>query len=109
MERVRGHEKNTRRKIAHRDTSGLRRGGPGRPKGVPNKVTIEAKEACGRLVDDPAYLTNLRRRLLRGRLPPQIEAMLWAYAKGKPVERVEVKNVTDVENLTYEQKIARLR
>jgi hypothetical protein len=112
MKRIRGgahtdHEKNIRGKS--KNLSGLKRGGPGRPKGVPNKVTIEAKEACGRLVDDPAYRSKLKHRLIRGKLAPVLEAMLWHYAKGKPVERVELKDVTDVDHLTYEQKVARLR
>jgi len=38
--------------MQQRNTSGLRRGG-GRPKGVPNKVTTEARAACAELVDDP--------------------------------------------------------
>ena len=34
---------------------GLKRGGPGRPKGVPNKAMVEAKAAAEALVDDPLY------------------------------------------------------
>lgn len=60
----------------------------GRPPGVPNKATLEAKEACSGLVDDPAYRKRLRRRLLAGKLAPAVETMLWHYAKGKPKETV---------------------
>jgi hypothetical protein len=73
-----------------RNTSGLRRGGPGRPKGVPNRATVEAKEFCASIVDDPEYRKTLRRRALKGELPPAIEAMIWHYAKGKPKEQVDM-------------------
>lgn len=74
-----------------RNTSGLKRGGPGRPKGKPNKATTEAKEVCSRLVDDPAYQKKLRTRLLAGKLAPAVECMLWHYAKHKPTEHIDVK------------------
>ncbi len=74
-----------------RDTTGLRRGGPGRPKGLPNKATVEAKRACADLIDDPAYRARLKERLLAGELPPAVETMLWYFAKGKPKEQAEVE------------------
>jgi hypothetical protein len=64
--------------------------GPGRRKGTPNKATVEVKEACRLLVDDPMYVTGLRKRLLAGKLPPAVECMLWHYAKGKPKEQAEI-------------------
>lgn len=67
-----------------RNTSGLNRGGPGRPKGVPNRATTEARAFCASIVDDPAYQRSLRSRALKGHLAPALEAMLWHYAKGKP-------------------------
>jgi hypothetical protein len=79
-----------------RDTSGLRRGGPGRPKGVPNKATREAKEFCASVVDDPAYQATIRRRAMRGQLAPAVECMLWYYAKGKPKEQVEHSGQQDI-------------
>jgi hypothetical protein len=72
------------------NTSGLKRGGSrGRPKGVPNKATVEAKAACAALVDDPEYREALAKRLRAGKLSPAMECMLWHYAKGKPREYVE--------------------
>ena len=71
-----------------RNTSGLRRGGPGRPKGVPNKATIAAKEWAGDLVSDTTYRANFRRRFLSGRLAPALEAMVHHYAYGKPIETI---------------------
>jgi hypothetical protein len=72
-----------------RNTDGLKKGGPGRPKGVPNKATVEAKEVCAKMVDDPVYQQALRLRLHRGKLAPAVECMLWHYAKGKPPDKFE--------------------
>jgi hypothetical protein len=75
---------------------GLKRSAPGHgqrakdrrlPKGPPDKATVEAKTACSRLVDDPAYI-KLVTRLRAGTIAPAVECMLWHDAKGKPVERV---------------------
>jgi hypothetical protein len=63
----------------------------GRRPGSKNRVTVEARLAAGAIVDDPAYRARLLARALNGTLPPAIEVMLWAYAKGKPVEEVSVQ------------------
>src|SRR4051812_29314359 len=47
------------RKIVGRNTKGLKRGGPGRPRGRLNKVTTEVREAAAALVDDPVYRQKL--------------------------------------------------
>lgn len=47
-------------------TRGLRRGGSDRPKGKPNEVTAEIRTLAQRLLTDPDYLDNLRRRLIEG-------------------------------------------
>src|SRR3990167_5488941 len=59
----------------------------GRPKGVPNKVSKDAKIVCGHLVDDPKYRAALRQRLIDG-TAGAMEAVIWAYAKGKPRDEV---------------------
>jgi hypothetical protein len=66
-----------------------RSGNPhGRPKGSANRATLDAKEFCNQLVDSPTYRESLARRLEAG-TAGSIEALVWAYAKGKPVDRVE--------------------
>ena len=92
-----------------RNTSGLKRGGPGRPKGVPNKVTAEVKAACAGLVDDAVYRANLQRRLRKGNVAPAVECLLWYYAKGKPVERREQGGPGDFSMLTDDELKAELR
>ena len=79
-----------------RNISGLKRGGPGRPKGVANKATQEAKAICAAMVDDPAYLANLRKRFIRGKLAPAVECMIWYYAKSKPTEKVAFESAPPV-------------
>jgi hypothetical protein len=104
-------KKKSRKTVAH-NTSGLKRGGPGRPKGVPNKVTVEAKAAAGALVDDPIYREQLALDVQARKVAPAIEQMLWHYAKGKPKEIVELhkrRDVTDYDLMTDEELKARLR
>ena len=68
----------------------LRRGGqPGRTPGVPNKATIEVKDAARQLVGRADYREALVLRLLSGRLAPAMETTLWHYAYGKPRETYE--------------------
>jgi hypothetical protein len=62
----RSPRKKKSRKPGARDTSGLKRGGPGRPAGVPNKATSEAKAPAEAMVDEPVYREKLA--LDRGRL-----------------------------------------
>jgi Family of unknown function (DUF5681) len=60
----------------------------GRAPGTHNRVTREAREAAERLVDDPEYREALRARMIDG-TAGAMEALMWFYAKGKPLERVE--------------------
>ena len=80
-----------------RNTTGLKRGGPGRPKGVSNKATIEARQACAELVDDPAYRATLKARLVAGTLSPAVECLIWYYAKGKPKEQLDVDSTMTIQ------------
>ena len=66
--------------------------GPGRPKGSKDKNTIEIRNAARAIVEDPTYRRMLTARLQLGEAP-HMETLLWHYAYGKPVERVEVKEV----------------
>jgi hypothetical protein len=60
----------------------------GRTPGTQNKRTIEVREVCNRLVDDRDYRDALRRRMIAG-TAGAIEVLMWHYAKGKPMDRVE--------------------
>lgn len=60
----------------------------GKRRGVANRVTIEAREAAALIVDDAEYRAALKARVIAGQAP-HMETLLWAYAHGKPVDRVE--------------------
>lgn len=74
-------------KEAHR-TRGLRRGG-GRPKGVPNKATVEFRLAARAFCESPAYRASAEQRMIDGRAP-HLEIFFLGHAHGKPVDRVEL-------------------
>ncbi len=60
----------------------------GRTPGTLTRKTIEVRDVCNRLVDDPEYREALRRRMINGSAG-SVEMLIWHYAKGKPVDRVE--------------------
>lgn len=60
----------------------------GRAPGTQNKRTVEVRDICNRLVDDPMYREALRERLISG-TAGAMEVLVWHYAKGKPIDRVE--------------------
>ena len=66
-----------------------RHSGPGRPKGIPNRVTAEIRQLARTLLEDKPYRRSLRRRLMNGTLGA-LEIVLWHYAYGKPKEHVEM-------------------
>lgn len=61
----------------------------GRPKGAQNKTTGEIREAAKAIVEDPAYVRSLKKRVKAGKAP-HMETLLHYYAYGKPKEQVEV-------------------
>lgn len=83
----------------------------GRPKGLPNIATVEAREAAAQLVDDPAYREALKERLIAGRCHAAVETMLWYYAKGKPKETIALEGgatpvKVDLSALSLEEVLA---
>ena len=94
--------------------SGLWRGGsPGRPPGVPNRATQEVRPFCQRPVADPEYRAAFEQRWRSGTLPPAMEALIWAYAIGKPGEYLDLKDgltkLGDHSRLTVEQQAQEAR
>lgn len=68
----------------------LKRGGsPGRPKGVPNKRTLEIHEFARSVLEDPTYRAKLTQRIIAGKAVA-IEQLLYAYAWGRPLERIQI-------------------
>jgi hypothetical protein len=89
-----------------------RRGPPkgkgGRPKGHPNKTTVQMREMAQRLVSDPAYWRKLRTDFRKRKVHPQVETTILAYAYGKPVDRIEVGRAGDFSKLSDDELVAQL-
>lgn len=80
-----------------------------RPTGVQR---AEARMFALSIVRDPEYRKNLLIYARARMLPPAIEAMLWAYAYGRPVERVDVNVSQDpsrLEGLSRQELAERAR
>ena len=75
---------------------------PASSPGPSDKLTI--KDFCKHVLRSKDYREMLLLRVQLGTLPPAIETLLYHYAEGKPVERVEFKDKTDpLEDFTAEQ------
>jgi hypothetical protein len=60
--------------------------GGGRPKGAPNKATLEIKEFARNFLMSDRYRGTLERRILAG-TAPHMEVLLHHYAFGKPTNK----------------------
>lgn len=75
--------------------------GPGRPKGLQNKITIRQREIAARVMGDigtpefDAFITKQREELMRGSMHPTIQSLWMHYFMGKPTERIEVADTTN--------------
>lgn len=71
------------------------------PLAVDNPTIIEF---CQGIVFSQEYRQSLRDRIVLGTLPPQIEALFYYYAFGKPSEKLEVRSTSvNLEDITPEQ------
>jgi hypothetical protein len=58
--------------------------GKGRKPGSVNVATAEGRSLATRLLSSAKYRRNFRQRLESGTLAPPLEALMWAYAYGRP-------------------------
>jgi hypothetical protein len=70
----------------------------GRPPGSKN-IQSEARTFALEILRSPEYRKSLMDRVKAGSLASNIEAMLWAYAYGRPTERMEVTHVNPTAQL----------
>jgi len=71
---------------------------------------LTAKDFSKKVLQSQTYRDSLLRRIMLDELPPALECKLYDYAYGKPVERVEVRELpADYSDLTDEQLKERLR
>ena len=90
------------------DGSSLEGNPRGRLPGTRNRATVEAREFANKVIDDGVYREALRRRMIAG-TAGAMEALVWAYAKGRPVERVEQGAPGAFTDVTDDELKARLR
>ena len=69
----------------------------------------DAQRFCREIVSSDIYRKGLKERADKGDLAPALEAMLWAYAYGKPVEQVRmtIETEEDLSELSIEELEAR--
>lgn len=81
----------------------------GRPPGIPNRATLEAKAFFTYLLTDEVYTANLLKRLRSGEANAAVETMAFYFACGKPKERVEFgadKTLADLVAAAAERRLA---
>jgi hypothetical protein len=70
---------------------------------------LTAKTLAREILNSKQYRESLMRRIVMDELPPAVECMLYHYAYGKPVENLQVKDVTNrFENVPLTQLEARV-
>ena len=80
-----------------RNTSGLKRtAGPGRPKGLKNKVTLEQRAFLLSIAEDTDYRANFRKRAIKG--DASLDRLIHDHAIGKPTERHEHSGAVTVKH-----------
>lgn len=62
----------------------------GRKKGTLNKATIESRDLCAKIVNDPVYRRMLTKRANAGTLAPGMEQMLWDRTYGKVSDKLQL-------------------
>jgi hypothetical protein len=87
--------------------------GPGRPKGSRSKTKLEIAAVARQLIESREYKSSLKKRLIEGKAP-HMEPILFYYAYGKPVDRIqligpmvtEVNRLADLYGMTAEEVLA---
>ena len=72
------------------NTSGLRRGGPGRPKGSVNKANADVRMWAQSILEHPAVRAKTLELARQGKLDASLFRELLHYAYGKPKDTVSV-------------------
>jgi hypothetical protein len=83
---------------------GQRYPGSGVKKGYVKPVTVEARMLVTQLVNDAGYQARLRRDFALRRLHPTIEALVWAYALGKPKQELQLSGSIDIHARIEEER-----
>lgn len=68
--------------------------------GATNFTRHEAQKFARSILESETYRADIKRRAETGTLAPGIEAMLWHYAYGKPIEQVNLSISAGQEDLS---------
>ena len=71
-----------------------------------SKRLSQASAFARKLLDDAMYQEQLKIRLMDGSLPSNIEALLYHYAYGKPVEAIEITGNSEIDKMSDEELLA---
>jgi hypothetical protein len=82
--------------------------GPGRPKGLQNRVTREFKEIARGILEQPEAIEKMKRAAALGRLHPSLHIAPMHYAYGKPKETVALEARMDPRQMTTADLVARM-
>ena len=85
---------------------GFRQPGSGRPKGQPNKISIEVRRLVSELINNAAYQHKLRQDFAKRKVHPAIEALIWTYHLGKPKQTIDLNATVDVSARIEEERQA---
>lgn len=84
------------------DSLGLTQPAAPAPDTAPTKQS--AKTLAKGILESSEYRRSIERRITSDTLPPAVECKLYDYAYGKPVDKVEIKDVTNrLEAMSDEQ------
>lgn len=71
--------------------------------GVTELSKAEGRSFARSILESQKYRDDLRKRAETGNLPSQVEVMLWAYAYGKPPDKLEITAGEDLTALSLDQ------
>lgn len=69
-----------------------------------SKKKLTIKQFCKLVLESEEYRRSVLQRVTLGTLPPAIETLIFHYAEGKPVEKMEIKDKTNpLDGMSLEQ------
>jgi len=73
-----------------------------------SRVPNEARDFSAGILRSEEYKLSVKTRAKNGTLPPAVEQLLWHYAYGKPVDRLEISRPDEAElaGLPYDELAA---
>jgi hypothetical protein len=69
------------------------------------RIPSEAKNFAQGIITSPEYRESIKRRVKEGKLAAPIEQLLWYYAYGKPVDKIDLTmdDGRELEGMTTEE------